>query len=562
MSRLTLRVVWCLTAATLWSQVPRLLSFDAPSPSLEPVLTAEPLGNGRALVRALLPIPDGMHLDLNLDVLGLEVSGLPTGAGAEALQWSQPGLRQGVPSFTGRAELSRVVYGLEAPAEVQVTVHWQICNAAGLCLLPESWTATVRVDPGPVLWGEIWLYLLFAFLGGLLLNAMPCILPLLALKASQLMNAARQSSRRRWALALAYLGGVLTAMLAAAALVLVARWTGSLVGWGMHLQNPVLLLGAVTSLWILALSLWGVFLLPALGLRSTTQDPRGYYLMGLGAVFVAAPCTAPFLGAAFSFAFALPAAALPTFFLAAGVGFALPLMALSLVPALRLPRGVAAWTEVFERTMAFVLAGFALSFLGSLASIVGAGGLLTTLAYLLGVSWLFFLMGRFGGLDAPVPRRRLVWALGLGLAAAGFGWVALGLRPSPAQAGTVAAATEADDERSGWVRFRRNELDRLLSAGTPVFVDIWAEWCTNCKINHATVLADAELLRWLDERGVVRMRGNLTAPDPEIQEWLREHRRAGLPVYAYYPPLRSQPVFLPEQLTVDAVKRAVAGAAP
>lgn len=536
-----------------------ILSFAPAQTGVQVGVIATPLGNGRSRIEATLNIPRGLHVDLNLDVLGLEVEGLPASAGVESLNWSAPSLRQGVPSFQTQAVLSRVVYGLEGPVTAQVRVGWQACNEEGLCLLPESTIIGVTLDPGFVVWSEFWLYLLFAFLGGLFLNVMPCILPLLTIKAAQLARSSQSTGRSRLLLAASYTAGLLTAMLLVSVLLILARSLGHYAGWGMHLQNPAFVLASVSLLWVLALSLWGLYLLPALGSGSALPSLAGSFLMGLGAVFVAAPCSAPFLGAGLSFAFSLPMAAIPIFLMVAGLGFSLPLVVLTLAPSLKrfLPQS-ASWFDLLEKILGFVLGGYALYLLSSLFGVLAPQSLVLSLGYLFGVSLVFFLMGRLGGLEASTLRRRLVWGLGLSLTVAAFFLVQSELRPAAPQS----AQTETSLEADGWVAFDRDRLNLLLSRGQPVFVDIWAEWCTNCKINHATVLADRSLLTWLDDQGITRLRGNLTLPNPEIEAWLKEHRRLGLPVYAYYPALQSTPIFLPELLSVESIKATVQGTTP
>jgi thiol:disulfide interchange protein DsbD len=553
-----MKLVFFLVTSLIYAQITNPLSSFSPKP-VEPIWQTHPLGNGRALVEVTIPIPQGMHLDLNLEVLNLEIGQLPGGAGVENLTWSTPGLREGIPSFTEKAVLSRVIYGLEKAITVEAQVSWQICNEEGLCLLPEQASTQLLVDPGPFIWSEFLLYLLFAFLGGILLNFMPCILPLLSIKALQLNQASGESFSKKLNFSLSYTLGILSAMLLFATLLMVARSFGQMAGWGMHLQNPSFVLASSALLWALALSLWGLYTIPAIGLKSSNQTSLGSFLTGLGAVFVAAPCTAPFLGAAMSFALALPSLVIPVFFSATALGFALPFVLLSLIPQLKaiFPKP-GAWMDLFEKILGFVLAGFSLYLLSSLFTFLDASSIALTLAYLFGLSFLIFLMGRLGSLQVPTLQRHLVWGIGFGLVVVGFGFAqqALTLRQNDM---TQEVTNSLED---GWQPFSLHALDRARLEGRPVFVDIWAEWCSNCKLNHATVFANKDLIVWMDARSIVRLKGNFTTPNPEIQEWLRANRRVGLPVYAYYPPLTSGPIFLPEVLTVDLVKTTISNLDP
>lgn len=509
----------------------------------------ESLGNGRALVEVTLNIPPGLYLDLHPEILDLRVFGLSASSTVGPLRWSQPIFRSGVASFREHAVLSRELSGLEGTTAVTAEVTWQACEEDGRCLLPESTTAELVIDPGPLLWGEILVWLLLAAMGGLLLNLMPCVLPLLSVKAVHYVRLAEQRIDARLH-ALAHAGGVALSLVGVSVVTIVLRYLGQFGGWGFHFQHPPFLAASATVLWALALALWGVYFVPALRGATSHSGILGSFLTGALAVFVAAPCTAPFLGASLAFALTLPSAAIPVFFQAAGLGFSLPYLILGFIPALRklLPRP-GRWVELLETVMGFLLAGFALYLTSTLLSILGPAESTSFLFYVFSLSAALTLAGKLGPAVAPWASR-LIWA-GVWVVAVG-GFLALNpsLQPAPRE-------VRESSLSEGWKPFQRSELERTVASGQPAFVDIWASWCTNCTLNQKTVLSDRSLLEWMDEQGVVRFKGDFTLQDPEIALWLRENGRAGLPVYAVYPPGRLQPEFLPELLSRDLVMQAI-----
>jgi len=516
-------------------------------PEAATVWSTEALGGGRARVILTLTIPDGYHIDLQPDFLFLDVEP-PHKDSSEALTWSVPGLRQGVPSFSGSLTLSRVVYGLGGAQEVSLTAGYQICNEEGICFAPQTINHRLTVDPGSLITWEGSLQFFLAFIGGLLLNLMPCVFPLIGIKAMSLARISTTSSKKRGVNSFAYALGIETAMLLAALLILVAGWFGASAGWGLHFQNPAFIVLTGAILWALALSLWGLYTIPVLGFSGKGETAGGSFITGLFAVLAAAPCTAPFLGGALAYALALPQGLAIPFFLSAGAGFALPYVLLGLIPGLakKLPKP-GAWMESFERIMGFLMAGTALYILSPIINISGYEGVKNTAIILFILSLVFFIAGRWASVAAPTLRRRLIWV---------FGWLVIlgtGYFLMPEPLATVEQKSQSQD--LGWETFSTLELLKLRSASTPVFIDIWAEWCSNCKINEANVLSRPDILSWIDGQGIMRMKGNYTLPDPEIASWLAENRRSGLPVYAYYPGNGGEPVFLPEILTKDILKQ-------
>ena len=388
----------------------------------------------------------------------------------------------------------------------------------------------IRSTPPAAARGGLALALLLALAGGVLLNVMPCVLPILSLKVLGLAQggASRAAARRH---ALWYTAGVLVAFAAIGLAVLALRAAGQAMGWGFQLQQPGFVAALVLLMAAVGLSLSGVFsvggsanLGQGLAARS---GPVGDFFTGVLACVVASPCIAPFMGGALAFAFtASPAAALLVF-LALGLGLALPFLLLGFVPALadRLPRP-GAWMETLKQVLAFPM-------------------------YLTAI-WLAWVLGRQRGVDAMAlvavgvavmalalwwlerARMRGGWmrrlpAIALLLAALSSAWL-VGRLPAPA----IAAGTGAEAE-GGSVAYSAERLRMLREAGTPVFVNMTADWCVTCKANERSTLASDAFRDALRRTGATYMVGDWTNVDPEISAFLERHRAVGVPLYVVYP---------------------------
>lgn len=394
--------------------------------------------------------------------------------------------------------------------------------------------------------------LMLGLLGGLVLNLMPCVLPILSLKVVGLAQsgASRASARRH---ALWYTLGVLCAFAAIGALVLALRATGLALGWGFQLQQPWFVALLVYLMFAVGLSLSGVFSvggnLGATGQKLASKGGRaGDFFTGVLACVVASPCIAPFMGGALAFAFTASAPVAMTVFLALGLGLALPFLVIGFVPALasRLPRP-GPWMETLQRFMAFPM-------------------------YLTAI-WLAWVLGRQHGVDAMA-----LVAVGLVLLALGLWWferkrwsgslagrafavavllVALvpvvavaRLEPAPAQAGVQGETTAWSAER----------LAALRAEGRPVFINMTADWCVTCKANEQRVLAREPFRNALAETGTAYLVGDWTNVDPDISAFLQEHRAVGVPLYVVYPAGGGEgevlPALLTDEIAIGALRRA------
>ena len=392
-----------------------------------------------------------------------------------------------------------------------------------------------------------WAALAGALIGGLILNLMPCVFPVLAIKVLSFTQHADDHRRHRVS-GLAYTAGVIVSFLALGLLLLGLRSAGASLGWGFQLQDPLVIAALAALFTVIALNLAGVFefgqfapsSLAAFQARHPVVDA---FLTGVLAVAVASPCTAPFMGASLGLAITLPAGQALLIFAALGLGLALPYLVASFVPAFArwLPRP-GAWMDTLRKLLAFpmlITVVWLVWVLGHQSGVDGAAALLVLLVALSALIWALTLRGRLravlGGLLLAVGAWGL-WALG----------PYLFLSPAP-------LAQAADARWQAWSPARQQEL---LAAGKTVFVDYTAAWCVTCQYNKQTTLADAALLGEFDTRGIVMLRADWTRRDPDITAALAQLGRNGVPVYVFYRAGRA-PLVLSEVLSTGEVRQAL-----
>jgi|SRR6056297_503903 len=398
--------------------------------------------------------------------------------------------------------------------------------------------------------------LLLALVGGMLLNLMPCVFPVLSLKAMSLVNGGeRHAARHGWA----YTGGVLVTFALLAGALLTLRAGGEAIGWGFQLQSPGFVALLIYLFFAMALSLSGVFELGTrwmgLGQDMPGHDGlRGSFFTGALATLVASPCTAPAMGTALGVAAVLPAVQAMGVFLALGFGLALPMLVLSLVPALarRLPKP-GPWMITFRQVMAFPLYLTVVWLLWVLGNQVGSTGMSWLLAGLVALAFALWLGGRAGGRSTAGTVQAVAHVLvGLALLGALAAWLnAIDFEP-PGRAATAGAEP--------WSIERLAELN--ADPGRGVLVNMTADWCVTCKVNEAVALSTDTVRGAIDEFGFIYLVGDWTRRDPAITRYLEEFGRNGVPLYVVYPPGPDpQPIVLPQILTPGSVAAALRDAA-
>ena len=388
--------------------------------------------------------------------------------------------------------------------------------------------------------------LAFALLGGLLLNLMPCVFPVLSIKILDFVAQAGGEARAARHHGLAYGAGVVVSMWVLAGVLLAFRATGAQLGWGFQLQSPAFVLTLAALLLGLAANLLGAF---EIGIRMTGVAGRfttgggisGAFGTGVLAVLVATPCTAPFMGTALAYALTLPAVPSLLVFTALGIGMALPYVLLCAFPGwLRwLPRP-GAWLETVKQAMAFPLLGAVVWLVWVLAQQTGPDGVLLALGVLLVVGFAAWLMGRGERLRYPRPRA-LVRSVAVLIAVLALG---VGIRA------TTDRTPATNITRGVWSPFSPTALAGHRAAGRPVFVDFTAAWCLTCQVNERLVLDTAEVQARFAALGITLMRADWTNQDPTIARTLEDHGRAGVPLYVLYGrDPAAPPIVLPAVLT-------------
>ncbi len=398
----------------------------------------------------------------------------------------------------------------------------------------------------------VWLALGFALLGGLILNLMPCVFPVLSIKAISVLENRRGDPVAERLHALSYTGGAVLSCVAVVLAILLLREGGQQLGWGFQLQAPAFVAFLAYVMLALGLSLSGLvqFGTRLMGVGQELVEQGGYtgsFFTGVLAVVVASPCTAPFMGTALGFALTQPAHIAVLVFAALGVGLALPFLLLGFFPALGawLPKP-GHWMETFKQVMAFPL--------------------------YLTVVWLLWVLGRQTDIDAVAialcglvalafalwlwsePARRPVrHGLAVLTALASLGLLAHPALTTPAARAPAAPAAATPGAAEPYSDAR---LAELRAAGRIVFVNFTADWCITCKVNEKVVLENADVRRVLAEKNVAWLTADWTTPDPAITAALARFGRSGVPLYLLYPP-EGEPEILPQILTPDTLIEAV-----
>lgn len=404
-----------------------------------------------------------------------------------------------------------------------------------------------------------WQALVFALVGGLVLNLMPCVLPVLAIKVAGVAELAHRSRREVRASGAAYLAGILVSMLALSGTVVGLRAAGTSVGWGFQFQEPLFVVAISAVLLVFALNLFGVFEIQFTGgrlaqLGAGGTGTRRSFFEGLLAVIVATPCSAPFLGTAVGFAFASATPVIVAIFCAIGLGLAAPYVLITLVPGwARLVPRTGMWMVHLRHGLGFALLATIVWLLWVVGRTSGVDGVSGLLAFLVALAFSAWLYGAFQSAGLP----RVALAAGVpfaALAVAGIPFLPLDA-PSP--------VAQADENGVAMRSFDPAAIEAELGHGRAVFVYFTADWCITCKMNERVVLRDTRVRQELERLQVSTFKADWTRRDDVIRRELARHGRAGVPMYLLYDPdAPASPVVLPELLTVDGLIEALRLAAP
>ncbi len=418
-------------------------------------------------------------------------------------------------------------------------------NAAGAGTAPQASSSVPPLTLLAALFG--------ALLGGLILNLMPCVFPVLAIKVVGFAQHAQDRRAHRLS-GIAYTAGVVLSFVALGALMLGLRAAGEAIGWGFQLQSPAVVAGLAALFTLIALNLAGVFefghFLPSSVASLQARHPvADSFLTGVLAVAVASPCTAPFMGASLGLTATLPGPQALAVFAALGLGLALPYLAAAFVPAVAraLPRP-GAWMDTLRKFMAFPMLAtvvWLVWVLGQQSGIDGAGALLILLVGLGMVVWALSLAGSARRFMTPVS------VVALALLAWAFAPHITTVVAAPA------AQASASNAAQQWQAWTPGAAEQLVASGRPVFVDFTAAWCVTCQYNKKTTLADADVQADMAAKNVALLRADWTRRDPAITAALAQLGRSGVPVYVLHAPGKA-PVVFSEILGEAELRAAVA----
>ncbi len=407
-----------------------------------------------------------------------------------------------------------------------------------------------------------------AFIGGAILNIMPCVLPVLTIKLFSLVEQAGISAGEQRRAGLAYTAGIVVSfVLLAVAVILAKSMFGMSVGWGFQFQYPAYVAALAVIVFVFGLSLFGVFEVPTPGANQASEASNkeglaGYFLTGVFTTLLATPCSAPFLGTGMGFAFGLPAWGIVLFFAIAALGLASPFLVIAFVPAMMrfLPRP-GAWMETFKHVMGFTLMATTVWLLDVLGAQVGLDRLVHFVGFLVAVGVGAWVFGRWGGPTEPTGKQAGAFVVGT-VAAGAFGWWFVDLsfaEPDCDPAGGAAVAVADLDYGEGipWQPFTEARVASLSGQST-VFIDFTADWCLTCKVNEQTVLDTQTVKSTLVAEGIVPLKADWTRRDETITRWLQRFGKAGVPFYLVVPadPSRA-PIPLPEVITPETVAEAL-----
>ena len=405
--------------------------------------------------------------------------------------------------------------------------------------------------------------LLFGFIGGFILNLMPCVLPVISLKIFGFIKHAGDSRARIFGNGLAFTAGIFAWFVGLALLVIGLKAAGHEITWAFQFTNPYFVVAMSAVVLVFALNLFGVFeiTLPAAASTglvgwSAREGYAGSFFQGVFATVLATPCTAPYLGTALGFAFAQSAGIILLMFLAIAAGMGMPYLLLSAQPAwLRFVPRPGPWMVRVKQFMGFLLLATLLFLLWVIGVARGIDAAIWVSGFLLALSVACWMLGSFSLPSASRTQRSVVLTLIL-LLVLGSGFYFIGQKFRSTK--VASSALNGD-----WIPFSPERLQSELAQGHTVFLDFTAAWCITCKFNEASVLESAAVKQAFDRYGIVKMRADWTNADPVITKTLKQFGRVGVPLYVLYPAANpDKPIILPELLTQSLVLDHLQSAAP
>ncbi len=543
-----------------------------------------------SLVSVRITIPDGWHVNANIvadDFLKPSTLNIQ----ARGIQFGDPIWPEPIKEYSEALDLENLVFKgtltvqipiqkLEADYDTSTTnldFGYQACS--NICLAPQTVHASLELKSlgqsslsSPALDSpskkndseSLTLLLLLAFVGGLILNLMPCVLPVLFLKLFSLIRNAHETRSRLWLLTGALVLGVLISFWILAGIVALIKAGSGNAGWGFQFQNPGFIAFMVVLLSAFAMNLFGAFEIFLPGKTLTRMDAAtrkeglaGAFFSGILMVLLSTPCSAPFLGTAMGFAFTQSTSILFLFFTVAAIGLAFPYILVAIFPQIRqiLPKP-GNWMTIFQKILGVFLLGTAIWLVWVAFQMIGSSGAAIILGF--GVIAILFSLafGKIARPDKPFVREPvLLIAFCLILLAGWFLFGKVAIETAIKEKARIAAEETLSDD--GWYRYSQKTFDAFANENRIIFVDVTADWCLTCKTNEAVVLSSETVQGLFAQADAILMRADYTLESPEVTELLRKLGRSGVPAYAVYKPQTASWNVLPEILTTDAIEKAL-----
>jgi len=509
-----------------------------------------------------ITIPEGLHQLNQQEFFGFELSNPQPEWSIGAVQYPEtPNLIEGIPSYEGSIILYRNVdfANADPPAQLQLMLKYQLCNDTGLCFRPGAIPIVIAtgtaagVETAPME-NSLFGILLMAFLGGLILNLMPCVLPVLSIKLLTLSKQSGMDPHQRHRQSAFTVSGIIFSMLVLALILIILQASGKAAGWGIQFQSPMYGWSLMVLLFSFALNLLGVWSIPSFRVKTDAQVSKGSsntasFFNGILTVVLATPCSAPFLGVALGFALSSTWWVILLVFLMIGIGLASPFYLIANIPrAVALLPKPGVWMDRFKELLAFGLLGTAVWLVTLLSRQIdqAAFDLVLWFMVVLGIFW--WLVGKMQASNLLDFQKKILLGLSFGIVLG----CALFMAPAPFRIQNHVDTLVDSKQDKNWQTFSGSTVQASLEQGKPVFIAFSAAWCLTCQLNEATTLQDAKVLSAFKNNNVQLFKADWTNPNSEIEHWLARFRRNAVPLYVFLSK-NQKPQILPEVLYVHDI---------
>jgi thiol:disulfide interchange protein len=416
---------------------------------------------------------------------------------------------------------------------------------------------------------SIWLALLFAFIGGVILNVMPCVLPVISLKVMGFVEQAGSGASKSIQHGLMFTLGVLLSFWVLALVAVLLQQAGEQVGWGFQFQSPGFVVAMSVVMFVFGLNLVGVFEFSAPSVSGevsqtlSRRDAIGSLMNGVLATTLATPCTAPFLGSALGFAFSQPPHIIFAIFSVVGLGLSMPYLILAAKPQwLKFIPKPGDWMIRFKQVMGFFLFATVVWLLSVMGAQLGAEGVVATVGLLLGIGVACWAIGSFIDFSSSTTRKAIVWSVAIVIAISSY-YLAFERYLNWRNFDAKVITSTKQGSGIAWQTFSLASVEEAVRSGKPVFIDFTADWCFTCKVTEQTVFESEEVQEKIKALGVVPVKADWTNRNDEITQLLKKFGRSGVPLYVVFPAGKlDEPIVLPEVITKELLIEALEKSSP